>query len=39
MVLNKVFTEMYSEGKPITGLMIVEKARFFYDAIKIIDKW
>jgi len=39
MVLNKVFTATYSEGNPITGLTIVEKARSFYDAMKIIDKW
>jgi len=39
MVLNKVFTAMYTEGKPIIGLMIVEKVRSFYDAMKIIDKW
>jgi len=39
MMLSEVFTAMYSEGKPITGLMIVEKARSFYDAMKITDKW
>jgi hypothetical protein len=39
MVLNKVFIATYSEGKPLTRLMIVEKARYFYDAMKIIDKW
>jgi len=39
MVLNKVFTATYSEGKPITGFMIVEKARFIYDSMKVIDKW
>jgi hypothetical protein len=38
MVLNKVFAATYSEGKPITGLMIVEKARSVYDAMKVIDK-
>jgi hypothetical protein len=27
-VLHKWFTAMHSEGKPVTGLMIIEKAKF-----------
>jgi hypothetical protein len=29
---------MCSEGKPVTGPMIIEKANAFYDQIKITDK-
>jgi hypothetical protein len=29
---------MCSEGKPLTGPMVIEKARCFYDGMKITDK-
>jgi hypothetical protein len=29
---------MLSEGKPVTGAMIIEKAKSFYDEMKITDK-
>ena len=32
-VLHKWFTAMHSEGKPVTGLMIIKKAKF------IMMKW
>jgi Tc5 transposase DNA-binding domain. len=38
-VMNKGFSATYSEGKPITEHMIIEKAKSFNDAMKIIDKW
>jgi hypothetical protein len=37
-VLNKWFTAMHSEGNPKTGSMIVEKAKFFNDCVKITGK-
>ena len=37
-VLYKWFTAVHSEGKPMTGPMIVEKAKSFYDCMKITDK-
>jgi len=37
-VVYKWFTAMCSEGKPMTGPMIIEKANVFYDQIKITDK-
>jgi len=37
-VLYKWFTAMCSEGKPVAGPMIIEKANAFYDQIKITDK-
>jgi hypothetical protein len=37
-VLYKWFTAMCSEGKPVTGAMITEKAMSFYDEMKITDK-
>jgi len=27
-VFHKLFTAMHSQGKPVTGLMIIEKAKF-----------
>ena len=32
-VFHKLFTAMHSQGKPVTGLMIIEKAKF------IMMKW
>jgi hypothetical protein len=37
-VLYKWFIAMHSEGKPVTGPMIIEKANSFYDQIKITEK-
>jgi hypothetical protein len=37
-VLCKWFTAMHSEGKPVTGLMMIEKAKFFKDEMKITEK-
>jgi hypothetical protein len=37
-VLYTWFTTMRSEGKPVTGPMIIEKAKSFYDEMKITDK-
>jgi len=37
-VLYKWITAMCSEGKPVTGPMIIEKANAFYDQIKMTDK-
>ena len=36
--LYKWFTAMHSEGNPKTGSMIVEKAKFFNDCVKIAGK-
>jgi hypothetical protein len=36
--LHKWFTQMCSEGKFVTGPMIIEKAECFYDEKKITDK-
>jgi hypothetical protein len=33
----KWFTPMRSEGKPVTGLMAIVKAKCFYDEMKITD--
>jgi hypothetical protein len=33
-----VFTGVHSEEKPVTGLVIIEKAKTFYDEIKATDK-
>jgi len=30
---------MYSQGKPMSGRMIIEKAKFFNDEMKIADKY
>jgi hypothetical protein len=35
MVLYQWFTAMHSEGKPVTGPMIIEKVKYFYDELKI----
>jgi hypothetical protein len=37
-VLHKRFKVMHCSGKPKTGPMIIEKAKYFYDEIKITDK-
>jgi hypothetical protein len=37
-VLYKWFTAMHSEGKLMTGPMIIEKATYFYDYVKITGK-
>ena len=37
-VLYKWFTAMHSEGKPVTGPMIIEKAKSFYDEMTITYK-
>jgi hypothetical protein len=37
-VSYKGFTAMHSDGKPMTGLIIVEKAKYFYDEVKIMHK-
>jgi hypothetical protein len=29
---------MHPEGKPMTGPMIIEKAKYFYDEVKITHK-
>jgi hypothetical protein len=34
-MLNKWFTPTHSEGKTMTGSVIIEKAKSFYDAMKI----
>jgi hypothetical protein len=31
-------TEMHSEGKLISGAMIIEEAMYFYNEVKIADK-
>jgi hypothetical protein len=36
--LYKWFTTMRSEVKPVTGPMIIEKAKSFHDEMKIPDK-
>jgi len=36
--MYKQFTEMQSKGKPMTGPTTIEKARSFYDKMKITDK-
>jgi hypothetical protein len=36
-VLYKCLTAVHSEGKPMTGCMIIEKAKCFYGEIKITD--
>jgi hypothetical protein len=35
-VLYNWFTAMHSEGKPVTVLVIIEKAKFFFDEMKIL---
>lgn len=35
MVLCKWFTAVLSEGKPVTGTMIIEKSKSFYSWMKI----
>jgi DDE superfamily endonuclease./Tc5 transposase DNA-binding domain./CENP-B N-terminal DNA-binding domain. len=37
-VLYTWFTTMRSEGKPVTGPLIIEKAKSFYDEMKITEK-
>jgi hypothetical protein len=37
-VLYKWFTGVRSEGKPVTGPMMIEEAKSFYDEMKITDK-
>jgi hypothetical protein len=37
-VLYKRSTVIHSEGKLMTGPMVIEKARCFYDEIKMTDK-
>jgi hypothetical protein len=37
IVLYKRFTAMCSKGKPVTGPMIIEKFKSFYDEMKITD--
>jgi hypothetical protein len=38
-VLCKWFRAMFSQGKPMSGLMIIEKVKSFYDEMKIADKY
>jgi hypothetical protein len=38
-VLYKWFTAMCSEGKPVTGPKVTEKAKSFYDEIKITERY
>ena len=38
MVLYKWFTAVHSEGNPMTGPMVVEKAKFFNGRVKITGK-
>jgi hypothetical protein len=38
-VLHKLFAARHSEGKPLTAPTIIEKAKSFYDEIKITDKY
>ena len=37
-VLCKWFTAVHSEANPMTGPMIIEKAKFFNDCVKITGK-
>jgi len=37
-VLCKWFTVLCCEWKPVTGHMIIETAKFFYDEVKLTDK-
>jgi hypothetical protein len=37
-VLSKWFTAMHSEGKILTGPMMIEKAKSFYDEMETTDK-
>jgi hypothetical protein len=37
-VLCKWFTAMRSKGEPVTGPMIIEKAKYFYAEMKLTDK-
>ena len=37
-VLCKWFTAVQSEGRPMPGPMVIEKAESFYDEMKITDK-
>jgi len=37
-VLYKWFTAVHSEGNPMAGPMIVQKAKFFNDCLKITGK-
>jgi hypothetical protein len=37
-VLYEWFTAMHSKGKPVTGPMIIEKAKSLCDEMKITDK-
>jgi hypothetical protein len=38
-VLCQWFRAMYSQGKPMSGRMIIEKAKSCYDEMKIADKY
>jgi hypothetical protein len=38
-VLFKWFIATHSEGKSMTGIMIIEKAKSVYEEIKITDKY
>jgi hypothetical protein len=38
MLLHKWFPAMPSKGKRVTGPMITEEAKTFYDEMKITDK-
>jgi hypothetical protein len=33
------FAKMHSQGTPVTGPMIIKKAKCFYDQINITDKF
>jgi hypothetical protein len=39
MVLCKWFAAFRSTGKPVIGSMLIGKAKFFHDEIKITDMW
>jgi hypothetical protein len=36
-MLYKWFTTQHSKGKPVTEPTIIEKAKYFYDEMKITD--
>ena len=37
-MLNKWFTGMHSAGKPMSGHMVIEKAKLFCDELEVTDK-
>jgi hypothetical protein len=37
-VLRKWFTAIYSRERPVTGRVVIEKVKSFYDEVKVTDK-